>query len=39
MATDVNQRALRLSRFNAELNGVAGRIEVREGSFFEPVAG
>ncbi len=39
VATDVNQRALRLSRFNAELNGVAGRIEVRDGSFFEPVTG
>ena len=45
VATDVNQRALRLTRFNAELNGVStssttgGRIEVREGSFFEPVAG
>ena len=39
VATDINQRALRLTRFNAELNGVADRIEVREGSFFEPVAG
>ena len=39
VATDVNQRALRLTRFNAELNDVAGQIEVREGSFFEPVAG
>ena len=39
VATDVNQRALRLTGFNAELNGVADRIEVREGSFFEPVAG
>ncbi|MET0999357.1 MAG: methyltransferase [Marmoricola sp.] len=39
VATDVNQRALRLTRFNAELNGVADRIEVRAGSFFEPVAG
>jgi hypothetical protein len=39
VATDVNQRALRLTRFNAELNDLAGRIEVREGSFFEPVAG
>ncbi len=36
VATDVNQRALRLTRFNAELNGLADRIEVREGSFFEP---
>lgn len=38
VATDVNQRALRLTRFNAELNGLADRIEVREGSFFAPVA-
>jgi hypothetical protein len=38
VATDVNQRALRLTRFNATLNEVADRIEVREGSFFEPVA-
>ena len=38
VATDVNQRALRLTRFNAALNDVAGRIEVREGSFFDPVA-
>jgi hypothetical protein len=38
VATDVNQRALRLTRFNAELNGLADRIEVREGSFFDPVA-
>ena len=37
VATDVNQRALRLTRFNAELNEVADRIEVRDGSFFEPV--
>lgn len=36
VATDVNQKALRLTRFNAELNGVADRVEVREGSFFEP---
>ena len=39
VATDVNQRALRLTRFNAELNEVADRIDVRDGSFFEPVAG
>ena len=40
VATDVNQRALRLTRFNATLNGVApGTIDVRDGSFFEPVAG
>ncbi len=39
VAPDVNQRALRLTRFNAELNGLVDRIEVREGSFFEPVVG
>jgi hypothetical protein len=39
VATDVNQRALWVTRFNAALNDVAERIEVREGSFFEPVAG
>jgi hypothetical protein len=44
VATDVNPRALWLTRLNAGLNGVStgsttGRIEVREGSFFEPVRG
>lgn len=39
VATDVNARALRLARFNAELNGLDERIEVRDGSFFAPVAG
>ena len=38
VATDVNPRALRLTRLNAALNEV-GSIEVREGSLFEPVAG
>ena len=37
VATDVNARALWMTRLNAELNGA--EIEVREGSFFEPVAG
>ncbi|MCW2858075.1 MAG: methyltransferase small [Marmoricola sp.] len=37
VATDVNQRALWLTRLNADLNGVS--FDVREGSFFEPVAG
>ena len=37
VATDVNQRALRITRFNAALNGVADRVDVRDGSFFEPV--
>lgn len=35
VATDVNERALRLARFNADLNEVD--IEVRNGSYFEPV--
>jgi hypothetical protein len=39
----VNARALWLTEVNAELNGIttgeAGRIELRSGSFFEPVAG
>ena len=37
LATDVNPRALWTARFNAALNEVAGRVEVREGSFFEPL--
>lgn len=39
VATDVNARALRVARFNAALNDVEDRIDVREGSLFEPVAG
>ena len=39
VATDVNQRALSIARFNAALNEVADTVEVRGGSFFEPVAG
>ena len=37
VATDVNRRALWMTRFNAVLNGV--EVQVRDGSFFEPVAG
>ncbi|HEX8780682.1 MAG TPA: class I SAM-dependent methyltransferase [Nocardioides sp.] len=37
VATDVNQRALRVARINAALNEVS--VDVRDGSFFEPVAG
>ena len=37
VATDVNERALRLTRFNAALNGV--EIDARAGSIFEPVRG
>ena len=39
VATDVNRRALRLARFNADLNELPAPVDVREGSFFEPVAG
>jgi methylase of polypeptide subunit release factors len=38
VATDVNARALDFVAFNARLNGVEN-VEVREGSFFEPVEG
>ena len=38
VATDVNRRALDVARFNAALNELPA-IEVREGSYFEPVAG
>lgn len=37
VATDVNTRALWMTRFNAVLNDVS--VDVRDGSFFEPVAG
>ncbi|NYG58968.1 protein-L-isoaspartate O-methyltransferase [Nocardioides daedukensis] len=38
VATDVNQRALRITKLNAALNGFSN-IDVRDGSFFEPVRG
>lgn len=38
VATDVNARALAVARFNAALNEL-DNIDVRDGSFFEPVAG
>lgn len=38
VATDLNERALNFAAFNARLNG-AENIELRAGSFFEPVAG
>ena len=38
VATDVNERALGLTRFNLALNEVTG-VEVRAGSLWEPVAG
>ncbi len=38
VATDVNARALAVARFNMALNGI-DTVDVRDGSFFEPVAG
>jgi hypothetical protein len=39
VATDVNPRALWLTRLNAALNGLTGeRVDVRAGSLYEPVA-
>jgi methylase of polypeptide subunit release factors len=38
VATDVNERALRITRLNAELNGF-DNLDVRSGSLLEPVAG
>ncbi|MCW2798061.1 methyltransferase [Nocardioides sp.] len=38
VATDVNRRALWMTAFNAALNEVGDSVDVREGSFFEPVA-
>lgn len=38
VATDVNPRALRLARLNAALNDLPS-IEVRDGSYFDPVRG
>lgn len=39
VATDVNARALWMTDFNAALNDVADRIEVRDGSLFTPLPG
>ena len=38
IATDINSRALALTRLNADLNGITN-IEILEGSYFEPVRG
>lgn len=38
VATDISERALRLARLNAELNGIHN-IEFRHGNLFEPVHG
>ncbi|WP_232248167.1 DUF7059 domain-containing protein [Streptacidiphilus rugosus] len=37
VATDVNPRALHFTRLSAEISGLGDRIEVREGSLFEPL--
>ncbi len=39
VATDLNPRALRLAELTLRLNGVEDRVELREGSLYEPVAG
>ncbi|MCT9003080.1 DUF7059 domain-containing protein [Microbacterium memoriense] len=39
VATDVSARALQFTRLNALLAGADGRIDVRLGSLFDPVAG
>ena len=39
VATDVNTRALWMTRLNAALNEVEVEVDVRNGSFFEPMAG
>ena len=39
VATDVSAAALRVARGNAERHHCAGRIELLEGSWYEPVAG
>ena len=38
IGTDINPRAIALSRLNAEVNGI-GNVEFREGSLFDPVEG
>lgn len=39
VATDLNPRALRLASLTLQLAGVQDRVELRQGSLFEPVAG
>lgn len=39
VAVDLNPAAVRCARINALLNGVEGKVEVREGDLFAPVAG
>jgi release factor glutamine methyltransferase len=37
VAVDISDDALNTTRCNAELNGVADRLELRQGSMFEPI--
>jgi HemK-related putative methylase len=37
VAVDISENALNTARCNAELNGVADRLEVRKGSMFDPI--
>ena len=39
VATDISERALGFARANAQLNGLQGAIEFRQGDLFAPVAG
>ena len=39
VATDISPRALAFAKANVLLNGLAGPIEFRQGSLFEPLAG
>jgi SAM-dependent methyltransferase len=39
VAVDINPRALAFAETNLALNGVADRVELRQGDLFEPVAG
>ncbi len=38
IATDINPRAIAFARANAALHGVPDRVEVRPGSFYEPLS-
>lgn len=39
VAVDINPAAVRCARINVLLNALEGRVEVRQGDLFEPVAG
>jgi release factor glutamine methyltransferase len=39
VATDINPAAVECARLNARQNGMAARVDVREGDMFEPVVG